>query len=117
MGAPAGGVEAVLGAVAFATERFLRDEVWHDRIDEVLAHLGEATGVSRVYLYQNVRSDDGRLWMDLRFEWVAEGVHRIFDDPTQHLYPYAPDFSRWIELFGRREAIHGPSLPSVQVFR
>ena len=57
MGAPAGGVEAVLGAVAFATERFLRDEVWHDRIDEVLVHLGEAAGVSRVYLYQNVRSD------------------------------------------------------------
>ena len=108
MGAPAGGVEAVLGAVAFATERFLRDEVWHDRIDEVLVHLGEAAGVSRVYLYQNVRSDDGRLWMDLRFEWEAEGVRRVFDDPTQHLYPYAPDFSRWIEIFGRREAIHGP---------
>jgi diguanylate cyclase (GGDEF)-like protein/PAS domain S-box-containing protein len=116
MGTPAGGVEAVLGAVAFATERFLRDEVWHDRIDEVLAHLGTAAGVSRAYLFQNVRGPDGRLWMDLRFEWEADGVKRIFDDPTIHLHPYAPDFSRWIELFGRREAIHGPvsGLPEVE---
>ncbi|MGZ5299989.1 MAG: putative bifunctional diguanylate cyclase/phosphodiesterase, partial [Actinomycetota bacterium] len=102
MEAPAGIGEAVLGAVAFATERFLRDEAWHDRIEEVLAHLGTAAAVSRVYLFQNTRGPDGRLWMDLRFEWEAEGVRRVFDDPANHLHPYAPDFSRWIEVLGRR---------------
>ncbi|MGZ5212252.1 MAG: putative bifunctional diguanylate cyclase/phosphodiesterase [Actinomycetota bacterium] len=102
MEAPAGIGEAVLGAVAFATERFLRDEAWHDRIEEVLAHLGTAAAVSRVYLFQNTRGPDGRLWMDLRFEWEADGVRRVFDDPANHLHPYAPDFSRWIEVLGRR---------------
>ncbi|MGZ5305681.1 MAG: putative bifunctional diguanylate cyclase/phosphodiesterase [Actinomycetota bacterium] len=102
MEAPAGIGEAVLGAVAFATERFFRDEAWHDRIEEVLAHLGTAAAVSRVYLFQNTRGPDGRLWMDLRFEWEAEGVRRVFDDPANHLHPYAPDFSRWIEVLGRR---------------
>ncbi|MGZ8652142.1 MAG: putative bifunctional diguanylate cyclase/phosphodiesterase [Actinomycetota bacterium] len=102
MEAPAGIGEAVLGAVAFATERFLRDEAWHDRIEEVLAHLGTAAAVSRVYLFQNTRGPDGRLWMDLRFEWEADGVRRVFDDPANHLHPYAPDFSRWMEVLGRR---------------
>ncbi len=105
MGAPAGGVEAVLGAVAFATERFLRDEDWQDRIAEVLEHLGSALETSRAYLFQNTRGSDGRLWMDLRSEWDSEGTRRIFEDPTNHLHPYAPDFSRWIELLGRREVI------------
>jgi diguanylate cyclase (GGDEF)-like protein/PAS domain S-box-containing protein len=107
MEARAGIGEAVLGAVAFATERFLRDEAWHDRIDEVLAHLGTAAAVSRAYLFQNTRGPDGRLWMDLRFEWDADGVGGIFDDPTNHLHPYAPDFSRWIEVLGHRDEICG----------
>jgi diguanylate cyclase (GGDEF)-like protein/PAS domain S-box-containing protein len=106
MEAPAD-VEAVLGAVAFATERFFRDEVWHERIDEVLERLGRAVGASRAYLFQNVRGPDGRLWMDLRSEWDADDVRRIFDDPANHLHPYAPDFSRWIELLGQREVIQG----------
>src|SRR6266487_1793106 len=103
MEAPARTGEAVLGAVAVATERFLRDEAWHDRIDEVLAHLGMATAACRAALFQNTRGPDGRLWMDLRSEWNADGVRRIFDDPGNHLHPYAPDFSRWIEVLGRRE--------------
>ncbi len=107
MEAPAGIGEAVLGAVAFATERFLRDEAWHDRIDEVLAHLGTAAGVSRAYLFQNTRGPDGRLWMDLRCEWDADGVAQIFEDPANHLHPYAPDFSRWIEVLGRRGEVRG----------
>jgi diguanylate cyclase (GGDEF)-like protein/PAS domain S-box-containing protein len=107
MEAPAARGEAVLGAVAFATECFLRDEAWHDRIDEVLAHLGAGMGVSRAYVFQNAREPDGRLWMDLRFEWDDLGVPQIFDDPANHLHPYAPDFSRWIELLGRGDPIQG----------
>ena len=106
MEAPARTGEAVLGAVAFATERFSRDEAWHDRIDEVLAHLGTATAACRAALFQNTRGPDGRLWMDLRAEWDADGVPRIFDDPANHLHPYAPDFSRWIEVLGRRDIVH-----------
>ena len=108
MGAPASKGEAVLGAVAFATERILRDEAWHDRMDEVLAHLGSAADTDRAYLFQNIRGFDGRLWMDLRFEWDAPDVGRIFADPASHMHPYYPDFSRWIDVFGRHDAIRGP---------
>jgi diguanylate cyclase (GGDEF)-like protein/PAS domain S-box-containing protein len=107
MGAPAERGEAVLEAVAFATERFLRDEAWQDQVDEVLARLALALGVDRAYAFQNVRGPDGRLWMDLRFEWLRDGVGAIFRDAGSHLHPYAPDFARWIEVLGAGEVVMG----------
>jgi diguanylate cyclase (GGDEF)-like protein/PAS domain S-box-containing protein len=105
MGAQAERGEAVLEAVAFATERFLRDEAWQDQMDEVLARLATALAVDRAYAFQNVRGPDGRLWMDLRFEWLGADVERIFRDPGNHLHPYAPDFGRWIEVLGGGQEI------------
>jgi diguanylate cyclase (GGDEF)-like protein/PAS domain S-box-containing protein len=107
MGAPAERGDAVLEAVAFATERFLRDEAWQDQVDEVLARLAVALGIDRAYAFQNVRGPDGRLWMDLRFEWLRDGVGAIFRDPDGHLHPYAPDLARWIELLGEGEVVGG----------
>src|SRR3954462_6773424 len=79
--------EAVLGAVAFATERFLRDDLWSDRIREVLERLGSAAEADRAYLFQNVRDDAGRLTMDLRFEWCVATAPTLFEDPENHLFP------------------------------
>ncbi|MGZ5292831.1 MAG: putative bifunctional diguanylate cyclase/phosphodiesterase [Actinomycetota bacterium] len=98
MGAPWGGGDAVLAAVAFATERLLGAEAWPERLDEVLAHLGAAAGADRVTCYQNVRDPAGRLWMDLCAEWDAPGVPQVFEDPGNHLHPFAPHFVRWIEV-------------------
>ena len=98
--------EAVLNAVALASERLLRAEGdIASRLQEVLAHLGAAAGADRAYLFQNVRDPQGRLWMDLRAEWNAPGIRQIFDDPDNHLHPYAPAFTRLIELFWRGEVL------------
>ncbi len=103
-----GTVEAVLRAVAFATERFLRDERCFDRMDEVLQELGRAADVDRAYLFENVRDHDGRLWMDLRFEWDSQDARPIFQKPGNHLHPFAPDFVRWIEVLGAGGIVSGP---------
>ena len=87
-------------AAAIALERVLKDEGWVNRLDEVLEHLGSAAGVDRAFIFQNIRSPDGRLWMDLVAEWDSDDVRQIFDDPGNHLHPYAPDFSRRIEVYG-----------------
>ena len=106
MEAPVARGEAVLGAVAFSSERLLRgDGDTASRLNEVLAHLGAAAGADRAYLFQNVRDPQGRLWMDLRAEWDAPGVREIFDDPDNHLHPYAPDFTRRIDLYWRGDVI------------
>lgn len=88
------------------SEALLRDD-WMDRLGEVLRHLGAAAGADRAFLYQNLRDPDGRLWMDLVAEWDAPSVRQIFDDPSNHLHPYAPDFARWIEILGTGETVTG----------
>ena len=107
MGVPSGGGDAVLAAVAFATERLLGAEVWSERLDEVLAHLGAAAGADRLCCYRNVRDPAGRLWMDLCAEWDAPGVPRVFENPGNHLHPFAPDFARWIDVLSRGDLVNG----------
>ncbi|HEX7052096.1 MAG TPA: PAS domain-containing protein [Longimicrobiales bacterium] len=45
--------DAILQAVAFAFGRFLHSADWEDAIDEVLAELGQATGVDCIYLAEH----------------------------------------------------------------
>ena len=106
MGASTVRGQAVLAAAALARDIF-REHGWSDRLDEVLMHLGSAAEVDRAFVFQNVRSEDGRLWMDLLAEWNAEGVRHIFDDPANHLHPYAPDFARRIDVYGRGADVVG----------
>ncbi|HEY6567245.1 MAG TPA: EAL domain-containing protein [Actinomycetota bacterium] len=106
MGGPSARGEAVLAA-AIALERVLQGEGWVNRLDEVLEHLGSAAGADRGFIFQNIRSPDGRLWMDLVAEWDGEEVRQIFDDPGNHLHPYAPDFSRRIEVYGSGGSVVG----------
>jgi diguanylate cyclase (GGDEF)-like protein/PAS domain S-box-containing protein len=108
MEAPAARSEAVLRAVAFSSERLLRGEGEStSTLHEVLAHLGAAAGVDRSYLFQNVRDPQGRLWMDLRAEWNAPGVRHIFEDPDNHLHPYAPAFAHRIDRYWRGDTVAG----------
>ena len=65
---------AILSAVAFAAERFLRTSDWRTCIHEVLAKLGSATGVSRIYIFENHRDDDGELCASHTYEWVGKGI-------------------------------------------
>lgn len=90
-----GAVQAALHEMA---ERFAEGGTWLSHIDDVLASLGPALPADRAYVFQNVRDPSGRLWMDLRAEWDAPGVRTIFDRPSNHLHPYAPDFTRWIDV-------------------
>jgi diguanylate cyclase (GGDEF)-like protein/PAS domain S-box-containing protein len=105
MGAPSTRGEAVLAAAGFTPGLLPAEEGWMSRLDEVLEHLGSSTHVDRAFVFQNIRSPDGRLWMDLIAEWDAEGIRQIFEDPDNHLHPYAPDFSRRIEVYGSGEGI------------
>ena len=60
--------ENILRSVYFAAERFLREVPADENILLVLEHLGQATEVSRVYIFDNHRADDGTLLTSQRFE-------------------------------------------------
>jgi PAS domain S-box-containing protein len=105
--------DAILKAVGFAAERFLGEAAgWEESIDEVLGHLGEAAGASRVYIFENYVGEDGELWSVQRHEWVAPGVTPGDSEgpggSTTTGLPYlAAGFGRWIEILGHGEPIYG----------
>ncbi len=100
-----------------AAERFLRLPCWRAGIDEALAALGRAAGVSRVSVFQNERRGDGQLLFHCRHEWAAPGVTPRVDNPAMQSRPYDEDgwgeFRRAMErgecVCARTAEISGPA--------
>ena len=101
--------DAIFEAVTFAAEQFLRgNTTWEDAADAVLARLGRATDVSRVYVFENYLGDDGAPWATQRYEWVASGITPQIDNPFLQAMPYRVcGWNRWEELLSRGEIVHG----------
>jgi PAS domain S-box-containing protein len=101
--------EAILRAVAFAAECFLKKAAsWEESIEEVLERLGRAAEVSRVYVFENYGGEDGEVWGTQRYEWVAEGVSAQMDNPLMRAIPYrAAGYGRWADLLSQGELVHG----------
>ena len=101
--------EAILQAVAFAAECFLKKTTsWEESIEEVLERLGRAAEVSRVYIFENYRDEDGERWTSQRYEWAAPGISAQIDNPLLKAFPYrAVGWDRWADTLSRGEALHG----------
>ena len=101
--------DATLEAVAFAAQRFLEDAEWERSLPQVLRRLGEATSVSRVYLYEN-RSADGELRTILRAQWVGPGGTSTVETGAELGFI---GLERWVRVLGRGDVLHGlvSSLP------
>jgi len=100
--------DAILEAVSFAASRFLRGDDWGDSIRDVLARLGEATGASRVYVFENHVGQDGELLTSQRYEWAAPGIAAQIDSPDLQNVPWlAGGFARWVATLPRGEPICG----------
>ncbi|MBW4678807.1 MAG: EAL domain-containing protein [Microcoleus vaginatus WJT46-NPBG5] len=73
----------------------------------LLTPLGLASGASRIYVFENHRSETGGLLMSQRAEWCAEGVQPELDNPELQNLSYNDFFPRWGEFLGRGEIIAG----------
>ena len=100
--------DAILEAVSFAAERFLRAPAWHTWIQDILARLGEATQVSRVYIFENYVSPTAELFWRQRYEWCAPNITPQIDNPElQDLPALAAGFERWATTLARDALIVG----------
>ncbi|MBC7228621.1 MAG: GAF domain-containing protein, partial [Thermoflexales bacterium] len=100
--------DAVLEAIAYAADRFLRAPDWQSEAPRVLARLGEATSVSRVYIFENHTGPDGELLTSQRYEWAAPDTTPQIDNPDLQNFSYAKwGFQRWVERMSRGEAVWG----------
>lgn len=99
--------DAILAAVARAAARLSEPQPWESLVPDALRILGEATGVSRVYIFE-VERVDGIEVVSQRFEWCAVGVPPQIDTPElQHVPLEAAGFTRWAEFMKKGEPVFG----------
>jgi|GEM_PF-3478190 len=100
--------DAILEAVSFAAQCLLTTTGWNAEIHQVLARLGDAAELSRVYIFENHLSPDGDLMSSQRYEWVAPGIVPQIDNPELQGFSYRDrGFLRWSSMLARGEPIHG----------
>jgi PAS domain S-box-containing protein len=100
--------DVILEAVAFAGERLLRASPWEETINEVLARLGMAIGVSRVSILEKRPDDDGIAYAAWRYEWTADEIETLIDRPgSNHVLLQEPIYGRWGKLLLSGQLIGG----------
>jgi len=99
--------DAILKAVSFAGEQFLRKKYGEDTIPQVLKKLGEATSVSRVYLFEN-KYISKEIITTHRYEWVAKGIKPQIDNKELLGFSLIKNgFERWVTILSKRETLFG----------
>jgi len=99
--------EAILDAVRFAAEQFLKTS-WKESLQEVLKRLGQAAEVSHVYIFENYAGPDGELMGSQRYEWAAPGIPSLLDNADlQGVAWRTGDFARWAETMDQGQVVQG----------
>jgi len=104
--------DAILQAVAYAAGRLLPARSWITAGPEIFRRLGEATQVSRVYLFATFRVPDGEgpgeEFLRQILEWTAPGIEPQIGNPElQHLPVAAPGLREWAELLAAGQIVAG----------
>ncbi|MCU0531819.1 MAG: PAS domain S-box protein [Syntrophales bacterium] len=93
---------AILEAVTYAAEGFLKSASWRDRIERVLERFGAAMNAAHVFLCENQIGEDGEIAVRHSYEWRSPKIHGA-GDRRQFLRDseLAVRFSRWV--YGKSE--------------
>src|SRR5262249_22361293 len=78
---------AMLDAIGYPATRIVAGGDWHSGIQELLDRLGQATGVSRVTLFEVHPGPDRRLVESCRYDWAEPGLARLSNDPRYQAIP------------------------------
>ncbi len=98
----------ILDAVARVADRIHAAPSVRDAMPEVLAILGRATQVSRVYVFEHIPHSQHDTRMRQPFEWCAPGVVPQIDNPDLQEADLAEmGFARWVSELRAGHAIYG----------
>lgn len=99
--------EAVMSAIHFAAECFLKETRWENHIPAVLERMGRAADVSRVFVVMNYADAGGVIHSSLCYEWAAPHASPHINNPAlQHVPLRKAGFGRWEENLSQGIPIH-----------
>nr|MCU0494831.1 PAS domain-containing protein [Chloroflexaceae bacterium] len=100
---------ALLDAIRFAAEKFLYGEQWQQHLASVLARMGQAIQVDRVYLYTYNEDATGTAFIHCRAAWDAPTAPARAGLLAEPVIPVAQTgFAHWDARLQRGELICGP---------
>jgi len=105
--------EAILSAVAHTAQQLLKTLNWRDEINAILQMLGEATGASHVYVFENHQGTDGTLLSSQKYEWAAPGIKPELDNPiyqNARLISTTPGLEDWYRNLSAGKPFYGSKL-------
>ncbi len=100
--------DAILKAVGYSAELFLKLDDWEECIGQVLEALGKATQVSRAYVFKKYLPPDNAIRVTQVAKWSHAEVKSQIENPKLQDKDFAADgFSRWIEYFDKGLPVYG----------
>jgi diguanylate cyclase (GGDEF)-like protein/PAS domain S-box-containing protein len=100
--------ESIMSAISMAAEQFLKESAWEHNVPGVLAHIGQAANVSRIYINTNDTDADGIIRSSLCYEWADPRVASQINNPALKQVPLrATGFGRWESYLSRGLPIYG----------
>jgi len=101
--------DAILGALSTALEQVLVMLDLEQAGKKVLGLLGEATGVSRAYIFKNSMGDNGDLFTKPIYQWIKPGGKPPQQSPElqKEISYKGGGFERWPAILGRGQFIQG----------
>jgi PAS domain S-box-containing protein len=73
--------EAILSAVAETAQLLLKSSDWQSDANTMLRLLGDATGASHVYIFENHSGENGEILSSQKYEWVSAGQESDLNNP------------------------------------
>jgi PAS domain S-box-containing protein len=93
--------------LAACSQALLGDDTKSDVLTEALNHLLEASGTSRVYIFENYDDPEYGLCLRQTHGVCAPGVSSNLDNPDLHHGVYKKGFKRWQETLSQGKPILG----------
>jgi PAS domain S-box-containing protein len=98
--------EAILAAVTFAAEQFLKSSNWRERIEMVLERLGHEFGASHAYLFEKHIGLNGEVRTSMIYEWTApDCISDLGNAEFQEMPPQPMGFARMYQTLDRGEPL------------
>ncbi|MFZ5878301.1 MAG: PAS domain S-box protein [Chloroflexota bacterium] len=98
--------EAILNAIAFAADQFLKSPRWESSLPDILEKLGAAAQASRVYIFQKVENGS-RNMVRQRFEWCAAGITSYLEDSSLQDFDMSINgLGRWMSLMEMGQPVY-----------
>ncbi len=95
--------DQVLQSITYAAEQFLSAPNWREKINVVLERLGQVTGATHAYLFENF-SENGIQYGRALYEWTREGFENdLVNADYQNMPLLEEGFEIWYETLSAKK--------------